>query len=235
MLWMMQFKLAKGRQVVADPDVEQFTIIQCAVNPDHVRTTRRWDVCQYVDPAPPDKPIDPRADALYSTSNAVFLLRVRAIEALRAAGLTGFVTTPAKITRRNGEVMTDFHEFRVSGFGGIASQGAGCRLLWRCSGCGLRKYGDDYRFDVAASEARQPLPDFFVMWPLSHRPYCSERARQVLSTFEVSEIDFTDAAKATKPARIIGDTPVPPYFEDVARSRIEAFWAQAPLGPPPAS
>ncbi len=144
------------------------------------------------------------------------------------AGLTGWHAFPATIRKRTGELMSDYAELRVHGFGGIASSAAGCVLTSRCPACGMSTYAEGYRWNLAARELPTNGPDFIAIWPLYRRLFCSDRARSVLESFNTAEMQFVAPGTLTEPLRGMGDTPVPPYFDNAARAEIEAFWARAP-------
>ncbi len=198
----------------------------CPLNPDHLRTTRKWDVAAYADPPLPEKPLI-ISDLYYSANHASFLLHQRLTTAM-AAKLTGWVAAPASIKRRDGRILSDYSELRVTGFGGVASEKSGCLLLSRCPGCGFNTYAQGFRFDIAARELHSQKSDFIVTWPLSRRIFCSDRARMLLQDFKVDEVDFQNPATLDQPAGMIGDTPIPPHLGEDTRAEIEAFWSRAP-------
>jgi hypothetical protein len=225
--WLMNFRSLPGHQAWLDPKGPKKDRIVCAVNPDHLRTTRTWDSAAYADPESPEKPLK-SADAYYAANNAVFLLHLRVLQGMADAGLTGWEAYPATIRRKSGVMLSEFSELRVTGFSGIASEAAGCVLRSRCPGCGLNTYESGFRFDLAVKEAAPNGPDFTAIWPLYRRILCSSRARSLLETFDTQEIEFVDPATMDTPLPSVGDTPVPPYFTPDARSSVERFWASAP-------
>jgi hypothetical protein len=232
MYWLMNFNSLPEHQLWLDPDVKQRQRISCTLVPDHIRTTRNWELAAFADPAPPDKP-SRNADALYCANTATFVMSHRLLTAMQHEGLTGWTAFDAPIKRRGGERATTHAELRVTGFGGVADRSSGCVLLSRCPECGLNTYAEGFRFDVAVAQLRSVGLDFLTIWPLSRRILCSDRARKLMMSFDVQEIDFQDPKTLDQPMGSIGDTPIPPFFDARAKAEIEAFWSTAPLEPRP--
>ncbi|WP_457796729.1 hypothetical protein [Methylocystis sp. S23] len=204
----------------------------CPLDPNHGVLARRWGPAMFREEPELEgmSPLDRSQDA-FATPRSSFVFTRRVFEALEEAGLTGWTMNPATVSFADGTVSNDFGELWINGFGGVAQPSAGCKLLWRCRGCGQREYQDGIIRGEAVRQARWDGSDFFIVWPLVNYPICTDRAKDILERFRMDKIIFRKPEEDLAPINGYSDTAVPPYYKLEARAEIEAFWAKAPVWP----
>ncbi|WP_442753677.1 hypothetical protein ACNHKD_11770 [Methylocystis sp. JAN1] len=225
----------------------------CPLDPHHGILARRWGPAKFREEPKLEgmSPLDRSQDA-FSTPRSSFVFTRRVFAALEEAKLTGWLMNPATVSFADGTVSTDFGELWINGFGGVAPLSTGCKLLWRCRGCGLSEYQGavdfmkraefirrtgvfveargGFDFGQAIKQARWDGSDFFIIWPLMNFPICTDRAKVVMEQFRIDKIQFKKPEEI-EPIECYGDTAVPPYYKPEARAEIEAYWAEAPVWP----
>lgn len=204
----------------------------CPLDPDHNGSaTIRWGPARFrEEPQDWEPTLDRTLDA-FATPRGSFVFTRRVFAAMEDARLTGWLMNPATVSFADGTVSTHYGELWVYGFGGIALPSTGCKLLWRCQGCGQREYQDGIIRGKAVRQARWDGSDFFIVWPLVKYPICTDRAKDVLERFRMDKIVFRKPEEDVTPISGYGDTAVPPYYKPEARAEIEAYWAKAPVWP----
>ena len=222
MLWAIRTDLPPGRLVDVGETPRDEIIVECPLDPDHIRGLRDWSVVNYIEPAAPQRRMVEGVDLLACINSASLLVSARLREAMRAAGLTGWTDIPAPIRMRDGSLREGYHELRITGFCGVPGPVSGLRLLSICPGCGYRRYAPGFRYDLALRDLPRARPDFLSIWPMVGRILCSDRARQVIAGFDCDAVQFVDAESLVKPLRP-GDAEPPPFLSDAARAEIEAF------------
>jgi len=253
MFWLIQPTYASCGPDLWDDEDDYFEKHErCPLNADHGFAVRRWAPAKFREgPELEWAPFDRNLDA-FSTPRSSLVFTRCVFAALEEAGLTGWLMNPATVSFTDGTVSTDYGELWIDGFGGVAPPSTGCKLLWRCRGCGLSEYqgGSDFMkraelvrrsgayveakggfdFGAAIEQANWDGSDFFIIWPLMNFPICTDRARNVLEQFRIDKISFKNP-REIEPIEFYGDRPIPPYYKPAARAEIEAYWAKAPVWP----
>ena len=222
---------APGWQV--DPGPCVLVPVSCPVEPlDHLHERRDWDAADWSEPARPQRPIVPRAKVVGVNGFGAFLFRPRVLEAMTAAGLTGWASVPAKVHRRDGTVDADWREFRVTAAAGMAGPEAGLVMTGRCRGCGNTRSASEwsFRIDRAAELVDAGGPDFQMIWPVIGIALVSSRVKPVLARFGTDTLVYQDSSRRSRP--LPGDGgPFPPWIDDRWHRRVEALLAALPAGP----
>jgi hypothetical protein len=131
------------------------------------------------------------ADAIWTwESNCIVSDRVRSL--LEQNQLTGLEFRPAIVrTKSDPDGMRARRwELRAIGWGGIAPASSGIHLTGSCAACGYLRYSCFDRPELIIQPEQWDGSDFFFVWPLPKYIFVSERARQVLSTAEVTGLAF---------------------------------------------
>ncbi|MGQ0676433.1 MAG: double-CXXCG motif protein [Rhodospirillales bacterium] len=152
-------------------DLEQVT---CPVSPGHRRSGRRLTELSVV-------LAKKRVDDLVWTWQSELLVQDRVLVALRDHGLTGFTAKKAYARFKGDTKATPprLWEIQVTGWGGMAVDGAGIRLIQHCPACRYFKYSvaDPTRL---VDPAQWDGSDFFMVWPLPRYVFVSDRAAALL-------------------------------------------------------
>jgi hypothetical protein len=85
------------------------------------------------------------------------------------------------------------------------------------------------RVDLVAADLPANGTDFQIMWPLSGRIFCSDKARAVIESHDTDEAFFEDPRAISAPLQWYGDEDIPPFYSTQAKSAIEAYRASAPV------
>lgn len=229
MIWFLDYNHRRDAELWNDESDHYLEDVLCPLEPLHRGSRRIWKPAIFREELAQNGKLG--SYDLYRSSRASFVLRDPVFEAFEKAGLTGWLRNPASVRSADGTLRHDVGELWVNGFAGIASSRAGCRLLWRCKGCGKTKYSPGLRLDVALAEITQSPADFFIQWPLLNFVFCSDKARDVLLRFDIPEASFKPFTSLTEPIRFYGDAPIPPFYEEAAREQVERYWSSAPLWP----
>jgi hypothetical protein len=222
---------APGWQI--DPGPGVLVPVTCPVEPlDHLHLRRDWDAADWTEPARPQRPILRRAEVLDVNGFGAFLFRPRVLEAMTAAGLTGWASVPARVHRRDGTVDADWREFRVTAVAGMAGPEAGMAMTGRCRVCGGTRYDGkwSFRIDRAAELVDPGGPDFQMVWPVTGLVFVSPRVKPVLSRFGTDTLVHEDSSRRCRP--LPGDGgPFPPWIDDSWHRKVEALLAALPRWP----
>lgn len=230
MFWFLGFSSLPGAQLWNDESDPYLRDIVCSLDSGHNSATRRWAPAVFREETSADTALNPIFDALFSARSS-FVFRNKVFAEFEKENLTGWIRNPASIHRADSTVETGFGELWIKGFAGIANQKGGCRLLWKCRTCGNTRYAPGFSVADAFKNLDWDGSDFFTLWPLVNYRFCTDRAKAVLERFHTEEIRFINAEELTKPLRIYGDAPIPPFYSTDAKRQIEQFWASAPPAP----
>ncbi len=152
-------------------DLEQ---VLCPENPGHQRGGQRTTPLSVVLPRPP------LADFVWTWLSEC-LLRDRALRLLEGSGFTGFTTRRARAVYRNSaEAAPPLRELLVTGWGGLAPQASGIRLVGSCEACGMLFYSGFTRPDLLVDLEGWDGSDLFIVWPLPRYLLVTERVRDAI-------------------------------------------------------
>jgi hypothetical protein len=126
----------------------------------------------------------------------------RALQALHAAGLTGFRVRPTEIVSvPEGVKRSDLPvllEFVVTGEGGPADEASGIVKLWGCQACGLVRYSA-FQQGIVVDESRYDGSDFFVVSEYPKYVLVSDRAKAAIEKARLTNVGFVESSKLEWP------------------------------------
>jgi hypothetical protein len=167
-----------------DMDFEQ---ILCPAHEGHRRGGKRIGALSVV--------VDPLrvGDFTFSWLSDVLVSR-RVLDTFAKHRVTGFVVKPAKISypATIEARPPDLFELVVTGWGGLAAQAAGVKLVESCRGCGQKIYtiAEPSRLiDARAWDGS----DLFMVWPLPRYQFASDRLANILRQERVSGVKLVPA------------------------------------------
>lgn len=227
MIWAMANQLSPGRLVDVGSDPSDQIVIECRLDPDHIRSKRDWSVVNYVEPAAPQRRMVAGLDLYFCINSSSFLVSTTLRDAMVEAELTGWADIPAPVQLRSGGILDGYHEIRITGCCDLPGPETGLRMVSRCPDCGYRRYAPGFRYDLAVEALPRTRPDFLTIWPLVGRTLCSDRARKLFERFDTDAVTFVDAASFSKPLRP-GDAEPPPFLPEAYRAAVARF-RDAPL------
>jgi hypothetical protein len=137
-------------------------------------------------------------------------------------GFSGFRLKPAKVCFRDGVVSTEYQEFLVTGWAGIASPESGIRLLQSCPACQRKEYSPITNYENVIDWSQWTGEDFFIVWPLAGYRLVTERVAQWLLARKVKSFRLEKEFEVDKRDAIISKLNIPAgrlslYFpEDLA-------------------
>lgn len=116
---------------------------------------------------------------------AGYAIHKHILEEFEKEGFTGYRTKPALVRFRDGSTSTEYCEFIVTGWAGMASSESGIHEVARCPACHRKEYSaiTDYRRIV--DWKHWTGEDFFIVWPLAGYDLCTERVAHWLRARKV--------------------------------------------------
>jgi len=210
-------------------EADDYVSVDCSRDPGDKHGERLWGKMIFKEPEEPSSGLSESGS--FFSSSSTLVLHNSIFDSFRDAGLTGWNANPTLIRLRNGEVLQNYSELFVSGFGGIASEETGCRLIWRCPDCGVTRYSPGFDHGRAYREAKPGGEDFFFVWPLFLQVVCTHKAKTVLERFNLNGLTFRDVDAIEEKLDFYGDAPPPPYLSTPAKAEIEDYRSAAPSPP----
>ncbi len=108
------------------------------------------------------------------------LVSQNSLEVFRNASLTGFDIQSVEITQKGSIVDHSFSELLVTGWGGVAPEACGVKLLESCPACGLLRYSAvtdwNHLIDLDAWDGSS----IFMVWPLPKYIFLTEKAAEII-------------------------------------------------------
>jgi hypothetical protein len=104
----------------------------------------------------------------------------RIVEGFEREGFTGYRLKPATVRFRDGSISTEYHEFIVTGWAGVASPESGVRVIESCPACLWKNYSPITDFEKVIDWSQWTGEDFFIVWPMTQYKLCTERVAQWL-------------------------------------------------------
>lgn len=142
---------------------------------------------------------------------------------LRETSLTGYYLRPAKVAkikRMKGKLvdLPILWEFRVIGWGGIASPASGIRQIEpRCLDCGYSYWGTLTDKTRLFDEASWDGSDFFIIWPLPLFYFLSEKAMEFIRSHNFTNVSLTPFEKIPLLSETVG------YLDDMCPGRLSHY------------
>jgi hypothetical protein len=103
----------------------------------------------------------------------------------KAQGFTGYRTQPAEVRFKDGSISSDYREFTVTGWAGIATAESGVTVKKSCPVCHWKTYSGITNYERLIDWGQWTGDDFFVVWPLPRFILITERVAQWLLNHEV--------------------------------------------------
>lgn len=159
--------------------------IYCSANPGHRRAGKRLTNLSVV---------LPRRDVpdFVWTWKSECLVQDRVLTVFREHGITGFEVRPASAHFR---VRTEadpprLWELVVTGWGGVAPEASGVRLLESksCSVCGHLVYSGFDDPSRLIDESQWDGSDIFIVWPLPRFIFVTERVADVIRSYKLTGV-----------------------------------------------
>lgn len=100
-------------------------------------------------------------------------------------GFTGYRTKPATVTFRDGSASSDYREFVVTGWAGIAQPDSGISVKISCPACHWKTYTGVKNYEKLIDWNQWTGEDFFIVWPLPRFVLVTERVAMWLLGREV--------------------------------------------------
>jgi len=110
---------------------------------------------------------------------------------LFSSGVTGFQTRPVEITVKGKPVDHDLEELVPIGWGGIAAQKSGVKLLESCPSCGYLRYSGVKNWTDLIDLSQWDGSDIFLVWPLPKYILITDKVRRILEANRIKEMTIT--------------------------------------------
>jgi hypothetical protein len=81
-------------------------------------------------------------------------------------GFTGYQVKPATVRSRDGSESTEYREFIVTGWAGVASSESGVQADNSCPGCHWKHYSGIANPEKLIDWSQWTGDDFFIVWPM---------------------------------------------------------------------
>jgi len=104
----------------------------------------------------------------------------RVLEGFERQGFTGYRSKQALVRFRDATESTEYREFVVTGWAGIASPESGVQLVCSCRACHYKAYSTITDFEKIIDWNQWTGEDFFIVWPMGKHRLCTERVAQWL-------------------------------------------------------
>jgi hypothetical protein len=134
------------------------------------------------------------------------LLHERLLADLEQLGFTGYRTQPATVCFRDGSVATDYREFIVTGWAGIARPESGVTVQKSCSACQWKHYSAITSYEKLIDWTQWSGEDFFMVWPIPHKVLITERVAQWFLGHDIKSFRLTGLDDWDHPAGSNGFT-----------------------------
>jgi hypothetical protein len=122
----------------------------------------------------------------------------RLLDEFEQQGFTGYQVKPATVRFHDGSTSTEYREFIVTGWAGMASPESGIRLVEDCPACRFKRYSGITNVDKLIDWSQWTGDDFFFVWPRPSSKLVTERVAQWLLSHKVKSfrlIGFEDLSQ----------------------------------------
>jgi hypothetical protein len=147
-------------------------LIRCSLNPEHYSVDRRISQL-YLELRHNNR----NEKIIWGAGCAI---HEQVLEAFEKQRFTGYRTKPALVRFRDGSISTQYHEFIVTGWAGIASPESGIRLTVTCPACLYKEYSAITNYDKVIDWSQWTGEDFFTVWPVVTYVFCTPRVAEWL-------------------------------------------------------
>lgn len=146
----------------------------------------------------------------------------KTLDGFEKGGFTGYRVRPATVRFRDGATSTEYREFIVTGWAGVASPESGVHLVESCPACLRKEYTPITNFEKVIDWSQWTGEDFFVVWPMMGYRLVTERVAKWLLAHKVKSFRLEKEFEVRKRDSIISKLNIPAgrlslYFpEDLA-------------------
>lgn len=163
--------------------------IKCSVDSGHLRPGRRLGELSIILP-------EIVAPDFQWTWTSECLIHDHVLEVFRDLNLTGFDVKPCKARFRSdvGRKPPRLWEFIVTGWGGIASETSGIRLISSCDGCNHQVYSTYCDAKKLIDAERWDGSDFFIVWPLPKFIFMTDRVASIIREAKWQDVQILSLA-----------------------------------------
>jgi hypothetical protein len=142
------------------------------------------------------------------------------LDAFQEQGFTGYRANPATVRFRDGVISTEYLEFIVTGWAGIASPESGIRLVESCPGCPRKRYSPITNYEKVIDWSQWTEEDFFIVWPMAQDKLVTKRVAEWLLARKVKSFRLEDGfalqKKLMSPLKLRGGRLSDWFPEDLA-------------------
>lgn len=137
----------------------------------------------------------PKVRDISSTWHNDYLITNRVATLFEEAGFTGYslrhvdVRLPRSV-RYEGIRPPVLWEFKVHGWGGVAPESSGIKLVTRCSVCNFLLYTPLLHPEKLIDESQWDGSDFFFVWPLPRFIFVPERVKDFVKEHRLQGVDL---------------------------------------------
>jgi len=165
--------MADGSKQVTGTKAE-FEVTSCPITTEHIAGKRR--ISQLFLQVNHDR----RDEMIWSWAPNGYVIHERLLFEFEKQGFSGFQTKPAVVRFRDGFTSSEYREFIVTGWAGMASPESGIRIIEECPACHRKKYSPVSNPEKLIDWDQWTGDDFFVMWPRPLFSLITERVAQWL-------------------------------------------------------
>jgi hypothetical protein len=109
-----------------------------------------------------------------------YVVHQKLLAEYEAQGFTGYRTKPATVCFRDGFISTEYREFIVTGWAGVAAPESGIRVERSCPACHWKHYSPISNYDKLIDWNQWSGEDFFMVWPMPRFILVTERVAALL-------------------------------------------------------
>lgn len=126
-----------------------------------------------------------------------YVVHERLLAEYQRCGFTGYRTKPATVRFRDGSVSTEYHEFIVTGWAGVATPESGVHVDKSCPACHWKHYSPITNYEKLIDWSQWTGDDFFMVWPLPTSILITERVATLLqkqrsAAFQLAQLQDCD-------------------------------------------
>jgi hypothetical protein len=137
----------------------------------------------------------PKVRDISSTWHSDYLITDRVASFFREAGFTGYSLRHVDVRlpntdRYRGVPAPVLWEFKVTGWGGIAPESSGIKMVTICPACCYTHYTDFTNPERLIDESQWDGSDFFFVWPMPRDYFITERVKTVVQANKLSGVEI---------------------------------------------
>ncbi|MGD0902587.1 MAG: hypothetical protein ABR924_06555 [Terracidiphilus sp.] len=142
----------------------------------------------------------------YFSWNSGFVIHEQLLEEFAREGFTGYRIKPATVRFRDGSVSTEYREFIVTGWAGIAPSESGIHVVESCPACHWKHYSGITNYEKVIDWSQWTGEDFFIVWPLPLFKLITNRVAQWLKSHKVKSFRLSGLVPPHPPDEKFGYT-----------------------------